>query len=65
MKNFSEFAYIDIDYISRKMDYANYGLRNSSKELNYVNKKLLFNGLMHLHLVYGLPMWGFARKAKD
>ena len=53
-----------IDYISRKMDYANYGLSKSSKELNSVNKKLLYSGLIHLHLVYGLPKWGFARKGR-
>ena len=28
------------------------------------NKKLLYSGLIHSHLVYGLPIWGFAAKGR-
>ena len=54
-----------INYISRKIDYENYGLSKVSKELDEKNKKkLLYSGLIHSHLVYGLPMWGFAKKGR-
>ena len=53
-----------IKYITKKVNYANYGLSNISKELNSENKKLLYSGLIHSHLVYSLPMWGFAKKGR-
>ena len=53
-----------IDAVARKMDYANYALRKSSKELNQRNKKLLYSGLIHSILTYGLPIWGFARQGR-
>ena len=28
------------------------------------NRKLLYSGLIHSHLVYGLPIWGFAAKGR-
>ena len=28
------------------------------------NRKLLYSGLIHSHLVFGLPFWGFAKKGK-
>ena len=46
------------------MNYANYGLTRIAKTLNMENKKLLYSGLIHSHLVYGLPMWGFAKKGR-
>ena len=53
-----------IDAVAKKMDHANYALRKASKELVPKNKKLLYSGLVHSHLVYGLPIWGFARKGR-
>ena len=53
-----------INYICKKINYALYGLTKSSKELDSRNKKLLYSGLIHSHLTYGLPMWGFAKKGR-
>ena len=53
-----------INYIAKKINYANYGLTRIAKTLNMENKKLLYSGLIHSHLVYGLPMWGFAKKGR-
>ena len=48
----------------KRFNYALYGLTKSSKELDSRNKKLLYSGLIHSHLTYGLPMWGFAKKGR-
>ena len=53
-----------IDSIGKKMSYATYGLAKASKELSSKNKKLLYSGLIHSHLVFGLPLWGFALKGR-
>ena len=53
-----------INYIAKKINYANYGLTRIAKTLNMENKKLLYSGLIRSHLVYGLPIWGFAKKGR-
>ena len=51
-----------INYINQKMGYSNYMLSKAAKSLNKHNKKLLYSGLIHSHLVYGAPIWGTAHK---
>ena len=46
------------------MNSANYALAKSLKELDVRNKKLLYSGIIHSHLIYGLPIWGFATKGR-
>ena len=53
-----------IDNVAKKMNYANYALGKASKELDVKTKKLTYSGLIHSHLVYGLPFWGFATKGR-
>ena len=53
-----------INYIARKLDWALYGLAKVSKQLSCSNKKLLYSGLMHSHLVYGLPIWVFSTQGR-
>ena len=53
-----------INYIARKVDWALYGLNRVNKQLSCSNKKLLYSGLIHSHLVYGLPIWGFATQGR-
>ena len=53
-----------INAIGKKMNHALYGLTKVSKQLSTDNKKLLYSGLIHSHLVYGLPIWGFAAKGR-
>ena len=53
-----------INYIARKMDWALYGLSRVNKQLTFSNKKLLYSGLIHSHLVYGLPIWGFSTRGR-
>ena len=53
-----------VNYKARKIDFANYALRKASKELNLKNKKLIYSGLVHAHLIYSLPIWGFATKGR-
>ena len=53
-----------IDHVSKKVNSANYALGKSAKELDVRNKKLLYSGIVHSHLVYGLPIWGFATKGR-
>ena len=49
-----------IGYILKKINSSNYALTKASKTLNTKNKKLVYSGLVHSHLVYGLPIWGHA-----
>jgi hypothetical protein len=53
-----------INAVAKKMSSALYGLTKVSKELNEKNKKLLYSGLIHSHLVFGLPIWGWATKGR-
>ena len=53
-----------IDHIAKKMNSAIYALSKSSKELSSANKKLIYSGIVHSHLVYGLPIWGFATQGR-
>ena len=53
-----------IDKLCRKINSAIYGLNKSRRSLNVNSRKLLYNGLIHSHLVYGLPIWGFAKQNK-
>ena len=50
--------------IGKKVNSAIYGLRKTYKHLGTKNKKLLYSGLIHSHLVYGLLIWGFAKAGK-
>ena len=54
-----------INNVARKMDYALHGLSKVSKQLSYSNKNLLYSGLIHSHLVYGLPIWGFSTQGRQ
>jgi len=53
-----------ITYIAKKIGYANYSLTKAQKKLSVKSKKLLYSGLIHSHLVYGSPVWGFAAKCR-
>ena len=53
-----------INQVAKKMNSANYALAKSSKELDVRNKKLLCSVIIHSHLIYGLPIWGFATKGR-
>ena len=46
------------------MDWALYGLSKVNKQLSASNKKLIYSGLIHSHLVYGLPIWGFSTQGR-
>ena len=50
--------------MGKKISSSLYGLTKVSKELNEENKKLLYSGLIHSHLVFGLPIWGWATKGR-
>ena len=54
-----------INNVARKIDYALYGLSKVSKQLSFTNKKLLYSGLIHSHLGYGLPIWGFSTQGRQ
>ena len=56
--------YDHIDKLCRKINSAVYGLNKSRRSLNANSRKLLYSGLIHSHLVYGLPIWGFAKQNK-
>ena len=51
-----------IEKLCRKVNSAIYGLTKCRRTLNAKSKKLLYSGLIHSHLVYELPIWGFAKK---
>ena len=53
-----------IKKIANKVAGATYGLNKASKELSNDNKKLLYSGLIHSHLVHGLPIWRAATKGR-
>ena len=52
-----------IKIVSRKLNHATYALRKVSNLISTENKKLLYSGLIHSHLTYGLPIWGNTSKA--
>ena len=45
-----------INYIAKKISYANYSLNKARNRLTTKTKKLLYSGLIHSHLVYGAPI---------
>lgn len=53
-----------ITAIAKKIASSTYGLHKASKELDCHNKKLLYSGLIHSHLTYGLAIWGHATKGR-
>ena len=53
-----------INYILKKVNSSNYALTKATKILNTKNKKLIYSGLVHSHLVYGLPLWGHATQGR-
>ena len=54
----------NINALGKKINSAIYGLAKTSRTLEEKSKKLLYSGLIHLHLVYGLPIWGFTKKGR-
>ena len=53
-----------INLVAKKINSAIYGLGNASKTLNEKNKRIIYTGIIHSHIVYGLPIWGFATKGR-
>jgi len=53
-----------ITEVGKKINSSLYGLTRSGKFLTQANKKLLYSGLIHSHLTYGLPVWGHATKTR-
>lgn len=53
-----------IEFVCNKINSALYGLAKTGKNLDSKNKKLMYSGLIHSHLIYGLPVWGFAKAGK-
>ena len=53
-----------IAQIANKIGYSNYSLNKARNNLTQKAKKLLYSGLIHSHLVYGAPIWGFAPKSR-
>ena len=51
-----------INYIAKKISYANYSINKARNRITVNGKKLLYSGLIHSHLVYGASVWGFATK---
>ena len=47
-----------------KKNSALCGLVKTGMNLDPKNKKLMNSGLVHSYLVYGLPIWGFAKSGK-
>jgi hypothetical protein len=50
--------------IGKKITVATYGLHKAGKELDCKRRKLLYSGLIHSHLMYGLPIWGHATQGR-
>ena len=53
-----------ITNVAKKINSGIYGLTKASKSMDTYNRKLLYSGLIHSYLVFGLPFWGFAKKGK-
>jgi hypothetical protein len=53
-----------IHAISKKITIATYGLHKAGKDLDCKRRKLLYSGLIHSHLTYGLPIWGNATQGR-
>jgi hypothetical protein len=53
-----------INTIGKKITVATYGLHKAGKELDCKRRKLLYSGLIHSHLTYGLPIWGHATQGR-
>ena len=53
-----------IQVIGWEINSALYGLAKTGRNLNPKNKKLMHSGLIHSHIVYSLPIWGFAMSGK-
>ena len=53
-----------INKTNNKIASAIYGLTKCAKELSSENKKLLYSGLIHSHITYGLPIWGLATQGR-
>ena len=54
-----------INNVARKTNYELHGLSKVSNQLSFLNKKLLYSGLIHSHLLYGLPIWGFSTQGRQ
>ena len=53
-----------VDALGKKINSAIYGLAKTCRTLEEKSEKLLYSGLIHSHLVYGLPSWGFAKRGR-
>jgi hypothetical protein len=53
-----------IQVIAKKITIATYGLHKAGKDLDCKRRKLLYSGLIHSHLTYGLPIWGHATQGR-
>jgi hypothetical protein len=53
-----------ITTIAKKITAATYGLHKAGKDLDCKRRKLLYSGLIHSHLTYGLPIWGHATQGR-
>ena len=53
-----------INAMGKKINSVIYSLAKTCRTLEEKSKKLLYSGLIHSHLVYGLPIWGFAKKGR-
>ena len=53
-----------INKTNNKIASTIYGLTKCAKELSNENKKLLYSGLIHSHVTYGLTIWGLATQGR-
>jgi len=50
--------------VGKKISMAMYGLHKAGRDLDCKRRKLLYSGLIHSHLTYGLPIWGHATQGR-
>ena len=53
-----------IETLVRKINYALYGMSRARNTLSTSTKKLLYHGLIHSHLTYGVAIWGSATQGR-
>jgi len=49
-------------HLDQKLNWAKHN--KAGKELDCKRRKLLYSGLIHSHLMYGLPIWGHATQGR-
>ena len=50
--------------VGKKIASAAYGLHKTRNDLTSKNKTLIYSGLIHSHLTYGLSIWGHAKMSR-